>query len=91
MQEHAGNTVSIPGLGRYPGGGNGNPSWDNPVDRGAWQITVQSLQESDTAEETEHAGTHKYKRENALKGLNHQLSDDLKREITKIRGKSHRN
>ena len=31
---------SIPGMGRYLGGGNGNPleySWkDKPVDRGAW-------------------------------------------------------
>ena len=33
-----------PGLGRSPGGGNGNPlqySWlDNPKDRGAWWATV---------------------------------------------------
>ena len=32
---------SIPGLGRSPGGGNGNPYQysylENPVDRGAWQ------------------------------------------------------
>ena len=31
---------SIPGSGRYPGGGHGNPlqysSLDNPMDRGAW-------------------------------------------------------
>ena len=30
----------IPGLGRYPGEGNGNPlqhsCWDNSMDRGAW-------------------------------------------------------
>ena len=29
----------IPGLGRFPGGGNGNPlqdsCWENPMDRGA--------------------------------------------------------
>ena len=34
----------IPGLGRSPGGGHENPlqySWlENPVDRGAWQATV---------------------------------------------------
>ena len=33
MQERAGNTDYISGLGRYPGGGNGNPSWDNPMDQ----------------------------------------------------------
>ena len=40
----SGDTDSIPGLGRSPGGGNGNPlqySWlDNPKDRGAWWATV---------------------------------------------------
>ena len=37
---------SIPGLGRFPGGGHGNPlhySWlENPMDRGAWQATYSS-------------------------------------------------
>ena len=36
----AGNLVSIPGLGRCPGEGNGNPPQyfcpENPLDRGAW-------------------------------------------------------
>ena len=49
---------SIPGLGRSPGEGNGNPLQDscleNPMDRGAWQGIVprvsQSLTESDTTE-----------------------------------------
>ena len=35
---------SIPGLGRFPGGGRGNPlqysGLENPMDRGAWQATV---------------------------------------------------
>ena len=35
---------SIPGLGRFPGGGHGDPlqyfCLKNPMDRGAWQITV---------------------------------------------------
>ena len=34
----------IPGLGRFPGEGNGNPlqysCLENPMDRGAWQATV---------------------------------------------------
>ena len=42
---------SVPGLGRSPGGGHGNPlqysCLENPMDRGAWQST-----ESDTAEAT---------------------------------------
>ena len=37
---NAGDPGSIPGLGRYPGEGNGNPLQDycleNPTDRGAW-------------------------------------------------------
>ena len=36
---------SISGLGRCPGGGNGNPHQysclENPLDRGAWQATIQ--------------------------------------------------
>ena len=36
----AGDSGSIPGLGRYPGGGNGNPlqytCLENLMDRGAW-------------------------------------------------------
>ena len=35
----------VPGLRRYPGGGNGNPlqysCQENPMDRGAWQVTVR--------------------------------------------------
>ena len=39
---------SIPGLGRFPGEGNGNPlqysRLENPKDRGAWQATVHGSQ-----------------------------------------------
>ena len=38
---------SIPGLGRSPGEGNGNPlqysCLENPTDRGAWQATVHGV------------------------------------------------
>jgi len=38
---------SIPGLGRYPGEGHGNPfqysCLQNPMDRGAWWATVQRV------------------------------------------------
>ena len=41
---NAGNTGSIPGSGRSPGEGNGNPlqysCLENPMDRGAWRATV---------------------------------------------------
>ena len=41
---------SIPGWGRSPGGGNGNPLQDscleNPMDRGAWRAIVPGLEKS---------------------------------------------
>ena len=50
---------SIPGLGRYPGEGNGNPlqcsGLENPMDRGSWWATVHEITESDTTEANEHA------------------------------------
>ena len=47
-----GDVASIPGLGRCPGEGNDNLLQDfclgNPMDRGAWQATVQGVaKESD--------------------------------------------
>ena len=43
---------SIPGLGRFPGGGNGNPFQysflKNPMDRGAWWATVHWVAKSQT-------------------------------------------
>ena len=42
----------IPGLGRSPGGGHGNPlqysCLENPMDRGAWQATVHGVTKSRT-------------------------------------------
>ena len=47
---------SIPGLGRSPGGGHGNPlqysCLGNPMDRGAWQATVHRIAELDMTEAT---------------------------------------
>ena len=43
---------SIPGLGRSPGGGHGNPLQcscpENPMDRGAWWATVHGAAKSCT-------------------------------------------
>ena len=45
-------TGSIPGSGRSPRGGNGNPvqypCLENPKDRGAWQATVCGVSKSQT-------------------------------------------
>ena len=43
-------SMGIPGLGRSPGGGHGNPlqysCLANPMDRGAWQATVHRVTKS---------------------------------------------
>ena len=55
---NAGDAGLIPGSGKYLGGRNGNPLQysylGNPMDRGAWQVTVQGVAKSQT---TEHAPT----------------------------------
>ena len=54
----AGDMGLIPGLGKYPGEGNGNTlqysCLENPMDRGASRATVHGVAELDT---TEHART----------------------------------
>ena len=43
---------SIPGSGRFPGGGHGNPlqysCLENPMDRGAWRAIVHGVMKSRT-------------------------------------------
>ena len=50
--EDAGDVNMILGLGRPPGGGNGNPlqysCLENPMDRGTWQATVHGVTKSQT-------------------------------------------
>ena len=47
---NAGDPGSIPGLGRSPRVGYGNPlqflAWRIPMDRGAWQVTVHGVAKS---------------------------------------------
>ena len=49
----------IPGWGRSPGGGHGNPLWysclENPIQRNLAGYSPRGHKESDTTEETEHA------------------------------------
>ena len=51
----------MPGLGRSPGEGNGNPlqysCLENSMDRGAWRATVHGVAGSETTEQLTH--THK--------------------------------
>ena len=67
MQEctyNAGDLDLIPGLGRSPGEGNGNPlqysCLENPIDRGAWQ------KKSDITEATKHTCTQANNRNDAV-------------------------
>ena len=50
LPNSAGNVGSIPGSGRSPGGGNGNPlqysCLKNPMDRGAWWAMVHRVAKS---------------------------------------------
>ena len=47
-----GDVGSIPGSGRSPGVGNGNPlqnsCLENPMDKGAWQATAHGVTKSQT-------------------------------------------
>ena len=50
--------VQLPGLGRSPGRGNGNPlqhsCLENPIDRGAWWATVHGVTKSRTRLKRQH-------------------------------------
>ena len=52
LPPNAGDAGSIPGSGRSPGKGNGNPlqysCLENPMDRGAWGAIVRGVAKSQT-------------------------------------------
>ena len=52
LPANVGDAGSVPGSGRSPGEGNGNPlqhsCLGNPMDRGAWRATVLRVAELDT-------------------------------------------
>jgi len=52
---NAGDKSSIPGSGRSPGEGNGNPCQysflENSIERGAWRVTVHRVAESDMSKQ----------------------------------------
>ena len=54
----------IPGSGRFPGEGNGNPlqysCLENSMDRGAWWAIVPGIVESDATEQLLHTQTHTF-------------------------------
>ena len=51
---NAGDLGTVPGLERSPGEGHGKSlqyyCLENPMDRGAWQVTVHGIPQSDTTE-----------------------------------------
>ena len=62
-----GDAVSIPGSGRSPGGGYGNPPWysclENPTDRGAWRAAVHGVAKGQTRLKQLSTHTHTHEEE----------------------------
>ena len=58
MQKKKKDVGSIPGLGRPPGGGHGDPlqypCLENPTDRGAWWLQSIESQRVDMTDATQH-------------------------------------
>ena len=74
-------TGSIPGLGRSPGGGRGNPlqysCLENPMDRWDWQATIHRVTQSRTQLKQLSTHTHIYKKQAWMNYLNSQSSNSI--------------
>ena len=74
-------TGSIPGSGRSPGGGRGNPlqysCLENPMDRGDWQATIHRVTQSRTQLKQLSTHTHIYKKQVWMNYLNSQSSNSI--------------
>ena len=73
------NVGLIPGSGRFPGEGNGNPLWysclENPMDGGAWWATVHGVAKSQTRLSDFTYFLTKFRTNyNSLKLINHLIS-----------------
>ena len=89
---NAGDLGSIPGWGRPPGEGSGNPfqysRLENPMDRGAWQATVHRVAKSWTRLSM-HARQLKYKYSWGDSPLEPELADICKGHCSHEGGRSH--
>ena len=78
---HTGVTVSIPGLGRCPGEGNGNPlqysCLGNPMGRGGWQATVHEVAKSRTGLTAEHTQAHTHNVQSPFQSFRYFLPNGL--------------
>ena len=72
-----GDLGSIPGLGRSPGEGNGNPlqysCLGNPTDGGTWWATVHRVTELDTTEQL-HLHFHLKKKKSCIQRINYMIT-----------------
>ena len=70
-------SASIPGLGRSPGGGHGNPlqysCLENPMDRGAWWATTHNITKSQTHNWSNLEGMHSLGRKIEKSTGNHKI------------------
>ena len=73
LPANAGDRSLIPGSGRFPGGGPGNrlqhSCLENPIDRGAWRITVHRVTKSRTRPKLLSTQTHTSKNQTTERSL----------------------
>ena len=79
----AGDAGSIPGSGRSPREGNGNPlqysCLENPMDGGVWRATVHGVTKSWTRLSDTHTHTHTHTMEKERRSLELYFGDTINR------------